>query len=270
VIESCASAGVVVKCGDAIVRKNTFRDCPSRSLAVAAGAGSIVENNRIIDCNEGIRVSGIGHTIRNNCIIRCSSFAVRVSEGGTADAVPGLNIIIDGNACINFGIKRSATDITGSGVLIDPRTSCVISGNLFYGAGTPYAFVNDDGAEAATAKSPRAASRTFLAQKNICAGGCIALDGCSEERIEFVSERDDDYRHDSASEALALALRGHFDDETVLSSTDADEPAPDDDDQKHAGADAVDQVIEEAEQKELRLRSLFFPDDYPRKNTPCG
>jgi hypothetical protein len=190
--------GILVKCGDTQVRGNLVQGSPRNSISIAAGKNSVIEANRIIDCASGIGVSGDGHTVSNNCLIRCRAHAVDArgpSEGGKVPAA--TNLFIEDNTCIACGTPPNggAADAPAriAGIRIDPGASCIIRHNLFFGPGVPY--VSGGGGAG------------VLVKDNAAAGGCETRPGVAAAEVAFKEPARDDYTNDSGFGASGWMLR---------------------------------------------------------------
>ena len=210
-IEHCIAEGIMAKCGDTLVKGNNIRYC-AHSISLAAGTGSIVEDNRILDCEKGIRVAGIGHTVSNNCIIRCLGGAISVLSGSMPQSPAASNAVIEHNTMIDWD-DNGVSNATA--ILIEPGTSSVIRKNLFCGKGRPYAVVG----QAVNKKAKQALislSKTLLVKDNAVCGLGEPLDGAVSATVSFVSAPLDNYTNDSGYGARGWML-----------SPEAYEPGPD-------------------------------------------
>lgn len=92
------------KAASNIFKGNRFIDCQGE-LVMRGGHDCLIENNQFLDCSGGIRLSGTGHTVRNNTIVGSERTGIRLlygmtkSQGGHYQAVSGCiitnNTIID-------------------------------------------------------------------------------------------------------------------------------------------------------------------------------
>lgn len=135
--DECLKDGLLVKCGDTLVRGNLLRNCHNHSIRVMAGCSSVVDSNRIDRCGNGIRINGLGHTVINNCIIGTGSEAVTVCGSGKEQLAPASNLFIESNTFVNCGSSGGETRTIMCGISVEPGTSCIIRKNLVYGSGTP-------------------------------------------------------------------------------------------------------------------------------------
>jgi hypothetical protein len=130
-VDRCSGDALIIKCGDTRARGNLVQKCACTAIAVRAGSNSVIEANRIIDSAAGISVNGAGHTIQNNCLIRCGSQGIHAH--GTKDEetrIAAANLFIENNTfveCGNESEKESAV------IRLDPGTSGIIRRNLFSG-----------------------------------------------------------------------------------------------------------------------------------------
>jgi hypothetical protein len=124
------------------VRGNCIEHCSGNSISVLAGSGSIVESNRVVDCKNGVRVNGSGHTLSNNCIVRTGIAAVTACAAkGELEAAS--NLFIESNTFVDCGALENA-GAGCSGIRAEPGTSCIIRNNLVCGAGTPLQIVSSE------------------------------------------------------------------------------------------------------------------------------
>jgi hypothetical protein len=185
-LEQCSTGGILVKCSDTTVRGNRVERCLMSGISIGAGASSIVESNRILDCASGIVVRGNGHTVANNCIVRC----------GEAIGVKGAasNILIESNTCVDngHGPKDGAGRIAG--VCLEPGATAVIRRNLFSGQGRPYAGAEEGGRDRS------------LVVENIACGQCEAMQGATAAVVAFKNASGDDFTNDSGYGACGWIL----------------------------------------------------------------
>ena len=182
-LEQCRVEGILVKCGDTVVRGNRVVGCLHRSISISAGNGSVVASNRILDCAHGIAVHGNGHSITNNCIVRCGSEAVRVCG-------PASNILVENNTCIDCGTPEGSSGTARvAGVRIDAGTTSIVRQNLFYGEGKPVAYDGDP--------AQPEGKKTLFIKDNAAAGRCKAIDGAVAAKAVFKNGGDGDFTNDS-------------------------------------------------------------------------
>jgi hypothetical protein len=251
-IENCQSEGIMVKCGDTLVKGNVVSRCPNNSISVVTGEGSVVENNRIIDCGTGIRVAGRGHTISNNCIIRTGREAIRVIEKNGAKGITTHNIIIEQNTCADWSQE---SPLTLPAVTIASAASAIIKQNAFWGSGDPYNFTGE-----------KSSGDIHLISDNIGAGGCATPAGVIAGKFGFVSKDQDNFDNDSGYGASGWMCR-----------PDPYDPDKEPEDEPVSCVDFLDdpQIAEiesecgEAEDEtgndDPLLRSFFFEEDGAEK-----
>jgi hypothetical protein len=145
-IDNCTKEGIMVKCGDTLVKGNTISNCSKNSISVVTGEGTIVEDNRILDCGIGIRVAGKGHTVANNCIVRCGEDAIRIMDRKGKAGPKTQNVIIEKNTCVAW--SQSQPHGQYSGISIGPNTNAIVQRNLFLGPGKPYLVIADENSRA--------------------------------------------------------------------------------------------------------------------------
>jgi parallel beta-helix repeat protein len=87
-------------------RGNTFIDCDGE-LVMRGGHDCLIEKNQFVGCTGGIRLSGTGHTVRNNTIVSSERTGIRLlygmtrTQGGHYQAVS--NCVIIQNTIIDPG-----------------------------------------------------------------------------------------------------------------------------------------------------------------------
>jgi hypothetical protein len=250
-IDNCRAEGIMVKCGDTQVRGNVITNCPKNSLSVITGEGSIVENNRIVDSGLGIRLGGRGHTVSNNCLIRCGQEAIRVMEKNGTNGVVTQNIIIEQNTCAGWSINKPSAL---PGISIESGSCIIIKKNMFWGSGDPYRFAGTENCK-----------EKHLISDNISAGGCATPDGVIAGHVEFVSKEQDNYENNSGFGATGWMCRPdpYDPDKDML-----EEPAC-----GHSEIldDALDIEKDDGQEDEVDndgslLRSMFFGEDGPANN----
>jgi hypothetical protein len=262
--EGCTAEGIMVKCGDTLVKGNIVRGCGRHSISIAAGMGSIVEDNRVVDCGYGIRVAGKGHSVSNNCIVRCREASLCVLSAPSPDTAAASNILIERNTFVGNGDPENSR-----GIRIEPLTTCIVRGNLFHDTARPYeaggfAAVNRKDAGAA----PFVDEKRCLISDNLVSGACAVLGGCASGEVAFRSAPFDNYMNESGYGASGWML-----------SPEAYDPGPEvlpeafcggtgDGNTKIEGeapefAEAATEVPDDAEEApdELAVRSLFYDAD---------
>jgi hypothetical protein len=189
VLERCTGDALLVKCGDTQVRGNLICDCSGTAIAVRSGSNSVVEANRLVDNAQGISVTGAGHTIGNNCLIRCRGQGIHAAagqEGGKAE-----NLFIENNTFVDCGGGSSGSG-GHWGIACDTGTTGIIRKNLFTGKGRAYAEPN--------------VNSLFLVGDNGAEGGIDAADGISRISVGFRDPGGDDYSNDSGYGAAGWPL----------------------------------------------------------------
>jgi len=140
-IDNCVAEGIMVKCGDTLVKGNTIRNCPNHSISVVTGQGSVIEDNRILDCGLGIRVAGRGHSVSNNCIVRCSEEAIRIMDKNGETGQETQNVFVENNTCVAW--SQSLPHGRFPAVSIGSNVCAIVQKNLFLGPGKPYEVAPD-------------------------------------------------------------------------------------------------------------------------------
>jgi hypothetical protein len=224
-IENCAVEGILVKCGDTQVRGNLVIGCRNNSIDIAAGKGSMVEHNRVIDCGNGIRVNDADHTVVNNCVVRCGGEAVwaggAVSASGTSRAA-ATNLFIENNTFVDCGAGPGTGDgKTGAppvaGIRIDAGTTCIIRRNLVAGKNETPAmagpFVND---------AANASAAGCMIVDNIAADAVPEMTGVARAEVLFLRRDGNDYTNDSGYGAAGWMLKPEGFDPDIDDLTEAE------------------------------------------------
>jgi hypothetical protein len=245
-IDNCRAEGIMVKCGDTQVRGNVITKCPNNSISVVTGEGSVVEDNRIVDSGLGIRVAGRGHTVSNNCLIRCGQEAIRVVEKNGATGIASQNIIIEKNTCADWS---NYSPSAMPGITIEAASCIIIKKNMFWGIGEPYRFA---GAEIS--------KEMHLISDNISAGGCATPDGVIAGQLEFGSKEQDNYENNTGYGAAGWMCRPEpFDpDKEILEEPACGHLGMSDESQE---IEKDDELEDEMENDGALLKSLFFDKD---------
>ncbi|MBN1575968.1 MAG: right-handed parallel beta-helix repeat-containing protein [Chitinispirillaceae bacterium] len=199
-VRNCSHGGILIKSGDTLARGNVVEGCPCDALSVQSELDCTVEGNRIIDCLRGIAVHGRGHTVADNCLVRCGGGAIRV--GGASS-----NCFIERNTFVNCSSPSGGDDPPVAGILIDPGTTGIVERNLVYGTGKPYAIVQAlQQAHGGSGKASRAPATRFVIRDNGVAGGCSLLDGVGAVAVTFADPDGDDYNNGCGSGASGWVL----------------------------------------------------------------
>jgi hypothetical protein len=250
-IENCSLEGIVVKCGDSLVKGNVIRACGRHSISVAAGTGSTIEDNRIVDCHNGIRVAGKAHSIVNNCIIRCREDGLAIMSAPSPESSGASNILIEHNTLVGWGEDR---DKDSCGVRIDPDTTCVVRKNLFHGRGRPYC-VEGIKKHAAPGNGETAGGGRFLITDNISSGQCDSVEGCMQAEVAFRSAAFDNYINDCGYGAAGWMLSPEAFDPGPEIIVDAAEPPV------RCGDEGHDHSEPWIHEDNTSAKSLFFGDE---------
>lgn len=185
-IDRCSGDALVIKCGDTRARGNLVQKCAGAAIAVRAGSNSVIEANRIIDGAGGISVNGAGHTIQNNCLIRCGSQGIHARDTRDDGArIAATNLFIENNTFVECG---NAPAKENAAIRLDPGTSGIIRRNLFIG-----------NAVIATGQS------SFVVTENGATGETGG--GIEKKVVGFKDPAGDDYTNDSGYGASGWMLR---------------------------------------------------------------
>ena len=243
IIRDCFCDGIRAKCGDTTLRANMVLNCAGCGIALEAGAGSLVNNNRIEQCATGIQVLGMGHTLRNNCIIGYGQQAVHIAEKRDEHHISAGNIIAEQNT---FSAKNHTASSVRAAVRVDSAASCILQRNVFYGKASAYI------AAASEAAVPRSRINCF-ADDNVACGGCESAPGIKELDIAFDNISADNYENATGYGAGGWMARGQKIEEEADKSLQTAESALCENDANNA-----DSLIREVDRNELLSRSLFF------------
>jgi len=245
-VEQCRLGGILVKCSDTTVRENLIMRCPDRPVAVAAGSGSVVDSNRVLDCGRGIQVNGDGHTVVNNCIVRCKGEAIGVNgETKMQERRAASNVLIENNTCIDCGtVQEGGGEMRVAGVRIDAGATAIVRRNIFSGEGKPYA-----GTAALHDKKNQS-----LIIENIASGRCEAMEGMAAAAVAFKNAADDDFTNDSGRGASGKVLT------SVAFEPESD--AVDEADGYRCGAGALDDEESEGQQAEYDETAESATEDF--------
>jgi hypothetical protein len=257
--DNCTSEGILVKCGDTLVKGNVVRNCSGHSISIAAGIGSSIEDNRIIDCDYGIRVSGVGHSVSNNCIIRCREASIGIFSSMSPETVNTSNILIERNTFVGDG-NGDRKNIFG--IQIEQMTTCIIRKNLFHNMAIPYKATGSIAAnDHENAEAPGIDEKRCMISDNIVSGIDAPLNGCSPAKVAFKSAAFDNYMNESGYGAGGWLL-----------SPEAFDPGPELFADEFDADKAMDRCVEEEESLKPRQRaeeedvSLDVPDEFAVKS----
>ncbi|MBN1603894.1 MAG: right-handed parallel beta-helix repeat-containing protein [Chitinispirillaceae bacterium] len=196
--DDCLNDGLLVKCGDTLVRGNLLRNCRNHSIRVMAGCSTVIDSNRIDRCGNGIRVNGSGHTVINNCIIGTGSEAVTVCGSGKEQLAAASNLFVENNTFVNCGNSSGETQTRNCGIRVEPGTSCIIRKNLVYGSGKPLVIAEsqiseqfDDEIAVATVPPQIVSDKNAVSQRDVTergfsyvpikfAGDCVSFENTTE------------------------------------------------------------------------------------------
>jgi hypothetical protein len=243
-IDKCTYEGIMVKCGDTEVKGNVVTKCPRHSISIATGVGSIVQDNRIVDCGEGVRIAGSGHSISNNCIVRSSAASILVMKKSAPQDIATQNIIIENNTFAGWAESRQ--NPSSPCIDIEQETSSVIQRNLFLGKGELYRFSGKD-----------RLNKSHLIIDNVYATDETTANGVKATPVEFVAKDADNFANTSNYGASGwMCTPDPFDSNTdsveeessqTVFTTDSDDDFP-------------DAPVLELDNEDTLDKSLFFVD----------
>ena len=166
--------------------------CSHVSFALAAGGYSIIESNRISESSLGVTVNGAGHTVSNNCFVRCR-FAAVTACGASENSEQAGNLFIEENTIVECGNADN-----GSGIIMEHGASGIIQKNLFYGSARAYSCQYD---KFASANKP-----SVIISGNLAPRGSKPLDGVSIGDVEFSNFSDGNFENESGHGASGWVL----------------------------------------------------------------
>ena len=201
-VENCTSGGIVVKCGDTQIRGNLIHSCMSSPISILSGTGSTIEDNRIVDCATGIQVHGSGHSVTNNCIIRCGSEAVRVCGKTNYLNTEACNLFIENNTSIDCGSNTEDLSCV-AGFRIEPGTTCIIQRNLVSGKGESCVIIPVAGGSDQEQPAPA----EYVIRDNLYQGNTEPMNGFFRGNVEFAESRSDNYENNSGYGAHGWMMR---------------------------------------------------------------
>lgn len=207
-VENCDADGILVKCGDTQIRGNLIQSCRGKSISVLAGTDSVVENNRIIECGSGIDVRGAGHSVSNNCIVRCGEHAVKVCGKSNNLNREATNLFIVNNTFIDCGSISKTPGVAGvAGITIEPGTSCIIQRNLISGQGKPYELTASIHYSDEEIEYEINTPASYVVQDNAVSGQCEIMDGVSVMETGFQSPESGNFENQSGYGASGWMMR---------------------------------------------------------------
>ncbi len=191
-IEHCATDGIVVKCGDAQVRGNLIQNSRN-AILMSSGNCSTVENNRILDSLTGINVYGTGHTVYNNCLVRCTEAAVTANcDSERMNAAS--NLFIQENTIVDCGVSEN-----GCALCLEQDTSGIIQKNLIYGSENLFKGTKCE--TSGPCKEPQ-----FVIDDNLASGILQQCTGVTLSQVSFKDLSQDDYSNESGYGAQGWML----------------------------------------------------------------
>jgi hypothetical protein len=236
-VENCAVEGILVKCGDSQVKGNLVRRCDSNSIDIAAGKGSVVSDNRVADCGNGIRVNGADHTVTNNCVVRCGGpglWAGGPLSGVGVVRAAAINLFIENNTFVDCGLR------------IDPGTTCIIRRNLIAGAGMSLKVIDPPayGKETLPADG-RLKPSQWMAVDNIVSDAVSTIEGMSRADVVFPGRDGDDFTNDSGYGARGWILKPEAFDPDLDEAAEAEKYCfMENDDEDDAPAEGGEEPVE--------------------------
>ncbi len=202
-IRNCSSDGIKIKCGDIQIRGNLLENCHSCSISIQAGVGSVIENNRITGSNTGISINGLGHSVSNNCIIRCKEEAIRVCGKSNGEKTAAGNLLIEKNTLIECG---TPDNLHSAFIRIEPGTTSIIQKNIFHGKGYPYRISTSEQNQKVKASTEKPGKTEAVIDNNLGSGDCQILEGITFGTVNFTKNEIDSFENDSGYGASGWML----------------------------------------------------------------
>lgn len=241
-IEDTRGDAITVRCSDTIVRANQIVRTGRAAVTLTAGSSSVVENNRIVDCETGVQITGQAHTVQGNCLVRCGGAGMHVVAGAAGGDDTGVVLVH----------RNTLVDCSAIGVLLDSGTSAIVDSNHFAGPATPYTV-------------PPAPPRGSDLLPSVCSNNALShgapdVAGATRREVTFADPSSGDYSSDCPAGASGWVL-----DLKDLPGEDADEEyrvamaegAEEADEHRRE----VDELLDEEEPGESPARGYFFPDN---------
>jgi len=200
-ISNCKT-GIIVRCSDILIKGNKIENCSGSPVTIESGAGCIIESNRMIECQGGIQIHDFGHSIINNCIIRCKDSGIDVCGKSSSLNVAASNLFIENNTCIDCGLDEN----TGFTIRIEPGTTSIIRKNLLFGKSKPYSITESIRDLRKNEVEETALETHQHISDNIC-NEPAALDGFSVREIVFLNSESDDFQNETGYGAQGWMLR---------------------------------------------------------------
>ncbi len=263
-IENAVLDGIHAKCGDTIIRRNTIRHCGRNSVALHAGSGSLVADNRIVGGKTGIEIRGSAHTVQGNCIIDCRREAIKVPGPKVPDMAAAINACVENNTVVASD-NGTRGDPPVTGLRGERGSSCIVRKNLFYGTRRPCVFETTGGEIAGESRSPEA----WLVDDNILSGTENSCEGFRRRDVAFVDRKGHNYGNDSGygagpwvSAPSPATDPSHW---QSYGMRDFDPGALEEEEARRRD-ESAHSLIREVDKEEMLRRSFFF--DKSRKNPP--
>jgi hypothetical protein len=262
-IEACAVEGILVKCSDTLVRGNRLEQCRNNAIAIGAGAGSVVESNRILDCGHGVTVQGPGHTVANNCIVRCRGEAVRACGASSNPQRPAAsNVLVENNTCIDNGHAIKTGEGRVAGVRIDAGATAIVRRNLFLGEGTSV--------HIPSSQASAGGNRSLLIIENTAAEKCETVPGVAALDIAFKDRAAGDFTNSSGYGASGWVLTPETFDPNVDAVDEANGYRCEHDEldnEEQAGAETGNEESAEGEEENFEgFMGRFYSDKVERND----
>lgn len=245
-VKNCFKDGIRVKCGDTVIRSNLFQRCRGKGISIDHGKTDLIHDNRIERCGTGIHIDGYDCTVKNNCIAKSSyqAIAITARSGKNKDLLG--TTIVENNSCINSGTNSSSR--VYEDILIDTNSDCIIQRNIFSSKGTPYIIKSDIG--------KLKQKNTVHIVNNITGSGSPSVKGCKKKQFSFKDQKSGNYSTTVPFGAKGWMASGI----NILPDKDTISQKPEL--KKYLASDKntsqVDGLINEIDEKELYVRSLFL------------
>ncbi len=256
IFDSCRFGAIWVNCGDTIVRNNMIRNSENPAISIAMGSASTVYENRIEECAVGVDILDSGHTVQQNCFVRCakSGIDVRVSSG--ENERNANNVFIEHNTFIDCGAVTGDA-LQGSAIRFDSETSSVVRRNLMHGSSRPYLVFVPGEQKAKTGPIRSGRSARFMFEENVVSGGANIQHGCMARDITFFNAGGGDFHANSEFGAQGWAISGNPIDSAISTASDSFAGVGD---EAIAEEGAVEELVKQINREEILARSLFVGD----------
>jgi hypothetical protein len=253
VFDNCRFSAIRVNCGDITIRNNYMRRCAGAAIAMSMGSDISVLDNRIEECGIGIEIMDRGHTVQQNCLVRCATAGIDVRESDSEPHRSASNVFIEQNTFYDCGFQ-SADARRGCAMRFDAETSSIVRRNIMHGEAYPYRVFQTGDTEGASGPIRPGRASHFIFDENIVSGGAAAQPGCVEREMVFAHPDAGDFSAETACGAQGWAAESCPSDRALSSAPDAFAGIGD---ESIAEESEADELIRQIDRDELMARSML-------------